>query len=145
MFILYRCFWCGPLAQLVEQLTLNQRVRSSSLRRPTKPSDTAPVTFTICSVKQVYFSVPVQNHLMRRYRSVLWFYSRLKILFCTSDRSCSCQLFDYYLSHSALQSAKPISRNATSFLSRSSRIRLTCRGILLLSLSGSDIIIKGLG
>jgi hypothetical protein len=26
----------GPLAQLVEQLTLNQRVRSSSLRRPTK-------------------------------------------------------------------------------------------------------------
>ena len=25
----------GPLAQLVEQLTLNQRVRSSSLRRPT--------------------------------------------------------------------------------------------------------------
>src|ERR1051325_4731880 len=26
---------CGPLAQLVEQLTLNQRVRSSSLRRPT--------------------------------------------------------------------------------------------------------------
>ena len=29
-------FLCvGPLAQLVEQLTLNQRVRSSSLRRPT--------------------------------------------------------------------------------------------------------------
>src|SRR5690242_15395105 len=26
----------GPLAQLVEQLTLNQRVRSSSLRRPTQ-------------------------------------------------------------------------------------------------------------
>ena len=29
-------FGNGPLAQLVEQLTLNQRVRSSSLRRPTK-------------------------------------------------------------------------------------------------------------
>jgi hypothetical protein len=28
----------GPLAQLVEQLTLNQRVRSSSLRRPTNDS-----------------------------------------------------------------------------------------------------------
>ena len=37
------CFDGGPLAQLVEQLTLNQRVRSSSLRRPTKrrsPSQT---------------------------------------------------------------------------------------------------------
>jgi hypothetical protein len=30
------CSVNGPLAQLVEQLTLNQRVRSSSLRRPTK-------------------------------------------------------------------------------------------------------------
>jgi hypothetical protein len=28
----------GPLAQLVEQLTLNQRVWSSSLQRPTKNS-----------------------------------------------------------------------------------------------------------
>ena len=36
-----RTFVQGPLAQLVEQLTLNQRVRSSSLRRPTKkPKET---------------------------------------------------------------------------------------------------------
>jgi len=34
----------GPLAQLVEQLTLNQRVRSSSLRRPTIPSRRARLT-----------------------------------------------------------------------------------------------------
>ena len=32
----------GPLAQLVEQLTLNQRVRSSSLRRPTKTPSGQP-------------------------------------------------------------------------------------------------------
>ena len=32
-------FYCGPLAQLVEQLTLNQRVRSSTLRRPIVNAD----------------------------------------------------------------------------------------------------------
>ncbi len=35
-FRLHPSLCVGPLAQLVEQLTLNQRVRSSSLRRPTK-------------------------------------------------------------------------------------------------------------
>ena len=34
-FRLHSSLRVGPLAQLVEQLTLNQRVRSSSLRRPT--------------------------------------------------------------------------------------------------------------
>jgi hypothetical protein len=37
-------FW-GPLAQLVEQLTLNQRVWSSSLQRPTRKSPAKSRTF----------------------------------------------------------------------------------------------------
>src|SRR5213593_4177354 len=48
------CSANGPLAQLVEQLTLNQRVRSSSLRRPTNFSQFIQLR-NLCSPPQPAF------------------------------------------------------------------------------------------
>jgi hypothetical protein len=42
----------GPLAQLVEQLTLNQRVRSSSLRRPTRQNPSKVRQFSAVTVRR---------------------------------------------------------------------------------------------
>ena len=44
VYVLLRYFRFGPLAQLVEQLTLNQLVRGSNPRRPTIKSSTSPVS-----------------------------------------------------------------------------------------------------
>ncbi len=58
-------FWYGPLAQLVEQLTLNQRVAGSSPSRPIG-----------CQTHEAG-ELLVRKHLEKEYRSSIFFDPKL--------------------------------------------------------------------